>query len=332
MKVQLYIDTAKTKLSVKNRLFYIQNQEKQQHISPMRIDSIAITSAVQINVPAIKLAVEHEIPIFIYNSEGKPIAQLRSPDFLKHSNLRYKQLLFMNTLFGREWARESIKLKTDSQCITLYRWAEDIAGIAGLLQEKIDDIRLLEQKIKSVDLIRDGWGETLMGLEGNIARIYFECINLIIPQQYYFEKRSRRPGKDYFNVALNYIYGLTYSRVTRALQAAGLDTFMGVLHKTTYKETLVYDFIELFRPVMDRLLIQMCCENLWQSVHFTPIEGGYLLNRTGKKLIFSHYSEFLHQRINWRDKVTTIENHIFHEARRLRNSIEKTEMHVSDIL
>ncbi|NLN94580.1 MAG: CRISPR-associated endonuclease Cas1 [Bacteroidales bacterium] len=332
MKVQLYIDTAQTKLSVKDRLFFIQSPHRNQQISPLRIDSIAITSDVQINSAAIKLAALNNIPIFFYQREGKLIAQLRSPVFLKHADLRYKQLIFMKSVYGNKWITQQIIQKIKLQSLTIKRWAKILPSTASILEENILKLEDYISVIKLLDAKQINLDKTIMGLEGNTARIYYKSINLIIPEAYRFEKRSRQPGADYFNVVLNYLYGLTYGKVTKALHAAGLDTYVGALHKTAHKETLVFDFIESFRPIVDRLLIDTCNEHLWQPQHFNTIEGGYLINKEGKKLLFTSYSDFIKKRINWKQKVTTIENHMFHEARRLKIEIENTKIHVSDIL
>ena len=333
MKIQIYIDTAKTKLSVKDRLFLIQSPSRQNQISPMRIDSIAITSAVQINTAAIKLAAEHDIPIFIYDGNGKLTSMLRNCGFQKHSNLRKQQLLFMNSIYGNRWAVEQMLQKTSSQKVTLKRYATTLSPTDyDIMQQNIESMTKFAEKIENINLQLPQFSESIMGIEGNIARLYFKSINLIIPQQYRFEERSRRPGKDYFNTALNYVYGITYGNVSRALHAAGLDTYVGALHKTAYQETLVFDFIESFRPIMDRLIIQMCKDELWLPEMFTPVQGGFLLNRNGKKLLFTHYGKHLHQRIKWKQQVTTIENHMFHEARRLKKLIENSQINVSDIL
>ena len=70
--------------------------------------------------------------------------------------------------------------------------------------------------------------------------------------------RGRDPnGDDPFNMALNYGYGILYSRCERALLLVGLDPYGGFMHITrSGHTTLVYDFIEQFRPVaVDKPLI-----------------------------------------------------------------------------
>lgn len=324
MKIQLYIDTANTKLSVKDRLFLIQNRTTKRQISPKRIDSIAITSNVQLNTSAIKLAALNDISIFIYDGMGEAIAQLRSPHFLKHSKLRFKQMQFMQKAEGKEWAKKQLLLKTQEQCISIKRWAKQNYKHQKDLQNIYTEIKSYEPKIININNEYTSINETLMGYEGGIAKLYYKAINIILPIQYQFKKRSRRPGKDYYNVTLNYLYGMTYNEVTKALQSAGLDTFCGTLHKTQYGETLVYDFIEAFRPIIDRLLIELCQAETLKDKHFTAIPNGYKLNREGKKLILPSYADYMQQRINWENKVTGIRNHMFLHARRLKQTINKS--------
>lgn len=331
MKIQLYIDTANTKLSVKDRLFLIQNKKIKRQISPQRIDSIAIISNVQLNTSVIKLAAVNDIPIFIYDALGETVAQLRSPYFLKHSKLRFKQLQFMHQDEGKNWAKEQLLLKTKEQCTSINRWQKQYYSHKTDLQKLHTIITSYRSKIKNADNTAVTINETLMGYEGSIAKHYFKAVNLVLPKQYQFKKRSRRPGKDFYNVALNYLYGMTYNEVTKALQSAGLDTFCGTLHKTQFGETLVYDFIEPFRPIIDRLLIEICQNELLTEQHFTAIPKGYKLNKKGKKIILPAYADYMHQRINWQNKVTSIRNHFFLHARRLKQTINNTN-YVFDFL
>lgn len=319
--MQIYINTKNTSITVRNKSFLIQNKSTKREISPRRIDSISITANVQINTSAIKLAAKNDIPIWIYEPHGGLVAELRSSYYLKHSQLRHQQLLFMNSSKGIEWIKGILLEKTKLQIQSLKRWNKKNPLLEQKMKNHIAEMQNLSAKIKKTSANQAKVQATLMGLEGNIAKHYFKCVNMVLPSQYQFSKRSRRPGEDYFNVALNYIYGMTYAHVGRALQASGLDTFTGALHSTAYKEALVFDMIEVIRPIMDRLLVRMCQEMLFQDIHFKKIEGGYSLNRAGKKLLLPEYSDYLNERIKWNGKINTIQNHIYSQARVLKNTI-----------
>lgn len=330
-KIQLYIDTTATKLTVKDRLFLIQNKKTQRQISPRRIDSIAITTNVQLNVAVIKLASKNDIPLFIYDSIGTPIAQLRSPYFMKHSRLRLMQMQFMHQKEGKKWAKNQLLLKTTEQCLSIARWqkthtdkTEELNSIRTQIESYVPKIKMLPNHTPNIN-------GSLMGYEGNISKLYFRAVNTVLPKQYQFEKRSRQPGKDYYNVSLNYIYGMTYNEIMKAIQSAGLDPYCGTLHKTRYGETLVFDMIEPFRPIVDRALIDLCMKEILVAKHFTPIANGYKINREGKKIMLPMYATYMYQRIKWQGKVTSVRNHMFLHARQLKEMIEETE-YVFDFL
>lgn len=116
------------------------------------------------------------------------------------------------------------------------------------------------------------------------------------------------------------------------MQAAGLDTFTGALHKTPYKETLVYDAIEPFRPIIDRMVIEICTDGTILPQHFKQVTNGYWLSKEGKKVIIPAYAAYLQERIKLENNVATIQNHMYLQARKLKLTIQNTENHVSDIL
>lgn len=323
--MQLFIDTANTELKVRNRCFNVSNKTTSRIIAPKRISSISVTANVLLNASAIKLAAINDIPIYFFHHTGKLLAQLSGPHYLKHSKLRWQQQQYFNSEKGTLWAIETIVLKIDLQIQTLSRLHKKQRGLKEKLEPFIKNIQELKLKVHNQNASTTS-SNTLMALEGNVARQYYLALNCYLPSNYRFERRSRRPGKDYFNTTLNYIYGMTYGHITKALYAAGLDTFTGGLHTTPYKEALVYDCIEPFRPIMDRLLLKMCSEQILQDNHFKAVPNGYWLSKEGKKIIVPAYVDYLAQRIKFQEKVLSIENHIYHFARNLKLTIQENQI------
>lgn len=330
--MQVYIDTKQTSITVRNNSFFIKNKTTNRIINPKRISSIAITSNATINASAIKLAAKNEIPIYYYNYTGGLIAQLVSPTFLKHAKLRVQQIAFMHSEKGLDWAIDQLTLKTNLQVQTLKRFSKENVLFKTELKPIIEAILEKRDKLNALALKADKIKNTIMGMEGGIARLYYKAINIILPTIYQFNKRTRQPGKDYYNTTINYLYGITYSHVTKAVQASGLDSFVGALHTTPYKESLVFDSIEPIRPIIDRLLLQICKDQLLQDKHFKKVTNGFWLSKDGKKLIIPLYADFLQTRIKINNKVTTIQNHIYLNLRNLKLLIQNTENNVSTIL
>lgn len=74
----------------------------------------------------------------------------------------------------------------------------------------------------------------LLGLEGEAAKLYFGVFNHLILQQqsdFRFTSRSRRPPLDNINALLSFAYTLLTRDCTAALESAGLDPYIGFMHR-----------------------------------------------------------------------------------------------------
>ncbi|NVK64967.1 MAG: CRISPR-associated endonuclease Cas1 [Flavobacteriales bacterium] len=330
--MQLYIDTIHTKLSVKNGTFLISNESTKRLISPRRVSSIAILTNVLINSAAIKLAAKSEIPIVYFDQMGNLLAQLSGPSYLQQSRLRHAQMKFMHSEKGRNWVLQQLVLKTELQLQTLELHEPRLTKLKSKWKELFESIEMKKEALKSINNHQPISSSSLMGIEGGIARLYFRAVNCILPEVYCFERRSRRPGKDYFNASLNYLYGMTYGEITRSIHAAGLDTFVGGLHSTTHKENLVFDCIEVFRPLIDRLLIDLCLKESLQDHHFKTVKDGFWLSREGKRMIIEHFNQYMHRRISFAGKVRSIRRHMYAQVEDLKKQIHECTRHVSNHL
>ncbi len=100
--------------------------------------------------------------------------------------------------------------------------------------------------------------ETLRGLEGNAARLYFDLFHALIRNpDFGFHGRNRRPPLDPVNAMLSFVYTLLTNEVLSALKACGLDPYMGALHEISYgRPSLACDLVEEYRCFLgDRLVL-----------------------------------------------------------------------------
>ena len=69
---------------------------------------------------------------------------------------------------------------------------------------------------------------------------------------------SARRAVDPTNAILNYAYGVLEAQCRQALAAEGLDLGCGFLHADQqYRDRLVYDLMELYRPAVDALVLAL---------------------------------------------------------------------------
>ena len=72
--------------------------------------------------------------------------------------------------------------------------------------------------------------DTLRGVEGNAAEVYFKGYASLLPEGFRFCERTRRPPRDPGNSLLSLAYTLLVKETESALQIAGLDPYVGSLH------------------------------------------------------------------------------------------------------
>ena len=98
----------------------------------------------------------------------------------------------------------------------------------------------------------------IRGVEGRAARVYFEGLTALFPAELGFTGRNRKPPRDPVNAALSLSYVLLYADAAIAAHQAGLDPFVGFLHKPEFgRHSLACDLMEPARPLVDRFVLDL---------------------------------------------------------------------------
>ena len=173
-------------------------------------------------------------------------------------------------------------------------------------QEKsalVHSARLLAGNLSKLSLTESA--DTVRGLEGDSARIYFAALpNLIRPsarESFAFTTRNRRPPLDCFNALISFLYALVLGDCRSALETVGLDPQLGFLHTVRPgRQSLALDLLEEFRaPVCDRLALTLINREQLQDKDFDYREGGsVMLNDAGRKIVIAAFQARKQEEIN----------------------------------
>ena len=108
-----------------------------------------------------------------------------------------------------------------------------------------DDLALLRRRLTQI--------------EAMFSRFYFKQIFGLIPEKIKPESRKTFKAYDGVNNLFNLAYELLAWKVHRALISAKLEPYLGFLHSEQFgKPSLVCDFQELYRYLIDDFVIQYC--------------------------------------------------------------------------
>lgn len=121
--------------------------------------------------------------------------------------------------------------------------------------------------------------DTLRGIEGDAASIYFGVFDDMLLQQkedFSFQTRTKRPPLDRVNAMLSYMYTILAHEAAWALSAAGLDPYVGFLHRDRPgRLSLGLDLMEEFRSVLvDRFVISLINKKQMKAADFSVKESG----------------------------------------------------------
>lgn len=324
--MQLVLDTKGLEITKKGEAFLVKSEKGERLIAPGKLTSIAVTASVMLQSDAVLLAVNRQIPILFFNRIGKAKARLWSPYFASIATLRRQQVRFAESPEATAWMVEVFTLKTDGQIDNL-RYLKNLSGAFSFSPDQaVASMKKQHAAMEDFrDTLLDECRQQMMGVEGSIARVYWQALGAAIPRPFSFQTRSKHPAKDNFNAALNYLYGMLYSVVEGGIFAAGLDPHLGLLHADEYdKPTLTFDMIEPFRPWVDRLLIQLVFEGKLLESFFTQNQYGIFFNKNGKAFIIPAFNEFLRSKRNYLGQETSVKNHVYFMAGRLAQRIRAT--------
>ncbi len=138
--------------------------------------------------------------------------------------------------------------------------------------------------------------DSLMGIEGNCAKEYFEIFDKLILAQkddFYLIKRTKRPPLDKVNAMLSYLYTIMTSSYTSALESVGLDSCYGYYHALrSGRSSLACDLVEETRAVIERLVLTLINLKKVNAKDFEVQESGAVfLTRDGKKKVLTVWQE-----------------------------------------
>lgn len=293
--MELVLNTFGTYLTKDLDTFMVVHKDGKQRIDPTKLKSVLISKGAQISSDAAMLAIEHNIDVFFVDGTGKPLGRIWSNKFGSITTIRRKQLDFTFSAKAVGWIKNIVVEKIDNQAALLLSLQTDDRIIENKFKTYIN--RLVDYKTKITGLESDVISDiaaSLRGWEGSASKNYFAAINLVLPEEYRFEKRSQHPATDAFNALLNYGYGMLYGKIEAALIKAGIDPYVGVFHREDYnRPVLVFDVIEKYRVWIDYVVISLVSQKaINEDCYSLRDDGSYWLEGLGKRILIQSVNDY----------------------------------------
>ena len=311
----MVLNTYGVSLNRDNEGFVISNSEGRQRVPVTGITSIQISKGASITSDAVMLAVENEIEVLFMDKVGNPMGRIWSPKYGSISTIRKGQLAFIYSHDSVDWIKEVIRQKIENQqALMLMVDTSQNADNAALVNKNLRRLDDYRTKIASLDgdIVNDVAAQ-LRGWEGQASRIYFETMNLFIPERFRFKQRSQHPATDVSNALLNYGYGLMYGKIEGAMIKAGIDPYIGVMHRDDYnRPVLVYDVIELYRVWVDYVVYSLLAQDVVTDEYYSVRDdGSYWLEQLGRRVLIQSFNDYLDETVTLKGVTRSRMNQMF---------------------
>lgn len=254
---------------------------KRKHGDPTRVrlkdvSRINLHGSAHITLPALRAALASGIPVGLFTFGGWYYGRVHGHD---HKNVLLRQAQFAI-------ARDPVR------CLTIAR---------RLVRGKIKNARvMLRRNSRALDrrVLDDLAGharradgaesqDTLLGIEGSAARLYFQHFDGMLRQDvpFSFETRNRRPPRDPVNALLSFAYALLTAEWTATLSTVGFDPYQGFYHQPRYgRPSLALDLMEEFRPIIaDSVVIGAINNGIIGTDDFVVSATAAALTASGRK-------------------------------------------------
>ena len=327
--MQLYINTYGAYVHIKDKMFEIRvkgDNEKveKHHFSAKKVESIILNKGIALSTDAVKLALINNVDIVFIDWDGRPIGRVWHSKLGSTTLIRKEQLKASINIKGLDAVKAWITTKVDNEIGFVKKLKKNRPQISEYLDDKIRKMETLNVSISQVDAnSTQEVAATIRGLEGTSSRLFYETLSYVLPKQYTFNGRSSRPAKDAFNAFLNYAFGILYSKIEKSLIIAGLDPYLGYLHRDDYNQlSFVFDFIEPYRIYPIEIVFKLFSGKKVKQSYFDNITNGVSLNVDGKALLVNSFNNFMDvDTIRYKGKNQTRNNAILADARSYANSL-----------
>ncbi|WP_181305984.1 CRISPR-associated endonuclease Cas1 [Rufibacter sp. XAAS-G3-1] len=328
--MQLHINTYGTYVHIKDELFEVRIREKEtndikkHHFAASKVTSIIMTTGAALSTDAIRLAILNNVDIVFTEKDGHPLGRVWHSKLGSTTKIRKCQLEASLNKTGVDWTKAWLLTKLENQRDFIQDLKKHRTPQADYLNDKTARLEALAISISSLQAERVAdIADTLRGLEGTAGRLYFETLSYVLTKEHQFSGRSSRPAKDPFNAFLNYAFGILYSKIEKALIIAGLDPYLGFLHRDDYNQlSFVYDFIEPYRIYAETVVFRLFSGKKVNKIHSDQITNGYSLNNEGKALLVAAFNKYFDEEtIRYKGKNQTRSNTIQYDAHTFANSL-----------
>lgn len=259
------------------------------------MNDIYLFGEISTNTKCINYLGQMKVPVHFFNYYGFYTGSFYPKETNVSGNLLIKQVEYYT---DNEKRSEIAKEFIESAAFNIYRNLRYYNGRGKDLENVMGQIKGLQKELSKAENINE-----IMGVEGNIRKVYYSAWKEIINQEIDFEKRVKRPPDNMINTLISFVNSLIYTTCLSEIYKTQLNPTISYLHSAGERRfSLCLDVAEIFKPLIgDRLIFSLLNKNMITEKDFEKGSNFYYLKENGRKKILKEYDERLKQTIKHKD-------------------------------
>lgn len=274
-------------LKRKENTLYFHNKDGKKPIPISKIYSIYAYGSLSFSSQAVHLLAKKGVPIHFFNYYGFYDGSFYPRETLLSGDLLIKQA--------------ENYLDHDRRMVIAGKLVE---GAARNMEKVLSYYKI----DNGIDKILNGLNSCneiteLMNVEGRIRSHYYDKMDLILPEGFKMEGRSRRPPENMVNALISFGNSMIYSTILTEIYNTQLNPTISYLHEPSERRySLALDLSEIFKPILvDRLIFYLVNKKMLREKDFEQDLNYCLLNDKGRKTFIKEYDERLKKTIKHRE-------------------------------
>ena len=258
------------------------------------IDSFYIMTEASFNTKFLEFCSKHNITIHFFNRYGFYTGSYYPKEYLLSGSLLVKQVKYYSNNNKR---LEIAKKFIEGAAFNLNKNLKYYNTRNKDLQGQIDTIESLALDIPTATSV-----EQLMGIEGNIRKVYYTGFEEILGNEFQLISRKYNPPSNPLNALISFSNMMVYTTVLSEIYRTQLNPTVSFLHEPGDRRfSLALDIAEIFKPLFaDRLIFKMINNKQIQTKDFESQLNGYYLKESARKAFVQEYDEKLKTTIKHR--------------------------------
>lgn len=295
MQQSYYIFTS-GELHRKDDSLILINFEGKKYIPIERVYDIYVFATLTINTTLLSFLSQKKISIHFYNYYDFYIGSYYPKETLVSGKLLINQVEKYQNYEERMFIAQQF---IEAASYNILRNLKYYNNREKDLTSYIDEIEELRKQIYLTYDIKQ-----LMGVEGNIRKLYYSAWPIIINQKIEFEKRVKRPPDNLINTLISFMNSIIYTKTLSEIYKTQLNPTISYLHEPSDKRfSLCLDVSEVFKPlIVDRTIFSLLNKNMITENDFYIDDGGYYrMKESSIKKVMKALEETLSRSIKHKD-------------------------------